>query len=335
MLPKIAVLYNEPQPGRYREMGEFKAELGVMDEVKAVGQALAELNYSSVFVPLLPPLEKVKKLLESLDVRLVFNLFEGFDGSPRTEAQVAGLLDELKYKFTGCPAAALDLALDKARTKDLMLKAGICTPGYQVLTACTLSSFELAFPCIVKPMAEDASHGISEKSVVYNHAELEEQVSKMCALFGGSVMVEEFLDGREFNTTVIGNERLSLLAISEIVYTLPPGKPRILTFEAKWEEDSPYFSNTKAVCPARIKVKERSEITRIAKEAFKLTGCRGYARVDLRQDWQRNFHVLEVNPNPDISPGSGAALQAAAAGMNYSQFIEKIVEFAVKRKTRK
>jgi D-alanine-D-alanine ligase len=335
VLPKIAVLYNEPQPGRYQDMGEFKAELGVMDEVKAVGQALAELNYSSVFVPLLPPLANVKKLLESLDVKLVFNLFEGFDGSPQTESQVAGMLEELKFRFTGCPSSALALALDKAKTKELLVNAGIRTPGYQVITADTLSAFNLDYPCIVKPMAEDASHGISEKSVVNDFNELSEQVLKMCALFGGKVMVEEFLDGREFNTTVVGNGRPSMLAVSEIVYTLPPGKPRILTFEAKWDEASDYFINTKAVCPAGIKVKEKMEISRIAVAACKLTGCRGYARVDLRKDWQGNIHVLEVNPNPDISPGSGAALQAAAAGLNYSQFIEKIIQCASKRKTTK
>ncbi|MBN1188763.1 MAG: ATP-grasp domain-containing protein [Dehalococcoidales bacterium] len=332
MLPKIAVIYNEPQPGRYRDAGEFKAELGVMEEVEAVGRALAELNYSAVYVPLLPPLDKVKKLLKSLDVRLAFNLFEGFNGSPRTEAIVADILNDLKFKFTGCPPSALALSLDKARTKDLLLAAGIQTPGYQILRAHTLSEFALSYPCIVKPAAEDASHGISEKSVVNNREELEEQVRKMWALFGGEVMVEEFIEGREFNTTVIGNSRLNITAVSEIVYTLPPGKPRILTFEAKWEEDSIYFKHTEAICPARIKVKEKREISRIAAAAFKLTGCKGYARVDLRQDLLGDYYVLEVNPNPDISPGSGAALQAATAGMDYTRFINRIVELARKRK---
>jgi D-alanine-D-alanine ligase len=335
VVEKIAVIYNEPQPGRYQDMGEFKAELGVMDEVKAVGQALAELNYSAVFVPLRPPLSKVKAFLQSLDVKLVFNLFEGFDGSPETEAQVAATLAELKFCYSGCPSSALSLALDKARTKELLRGAGIPTPGYQVLTPETISSFQLSFPSIIKPMAEDASHGISEDSVVDNLPALRKQVQKMCALFGGKVLVEEFLDGREFNVTVLGNKRLTVPAISEIIYTLPPDKPRILTFEAKWEEESLYFANTRVVCPAQIKKKEQKEIGRIAKAAFKLVGCSGYARVDLRQDRQGRFLVLEVNPNPDITPGSGAALQAAAAGMTYSQFISTIIALACKRKGRK
>jgi D-alanine-D-alanine ligase len=335
VVPKIAVVYNEPQPGRYQDMGEFKAELGVMDEVNAVGQALAELNYSSVFVPLRPPLNKVKKLLESLDVKLVFNLFEGFDGSPQTEAEVAAMLAELKFRYSGCPASALALALDKAKTKELMQRAGIPTPGFQIITPDNLAEFHLDFPCIVKPLAEDASHGISEDSVVENSAELHKQVLKMCALFGGSVMVEEFLDGREFNITVLGNSRLTVPAISEIVYTLPQDKPRILTFEAKWEEDSLYFANTRVVCPAQISQEKQKKISRIAKAAFKLTGCTGYARVDLRQDKHGDFQVLEVNPNPDITPGSGAALQAGVAGMSYSQFVSIIIDLACKRKRNK
>ena len=161
---------------------------------------------------------------------------------------------------------------------------------------------------------------------------LEKQVKKICPLFGGQALVEEFLDGREFNTTVMGNGRLTIPAISEIVYTLPPDKPRILTFEAKWEENSLYFDNTQAVCPAQISAAEQQRYRQIAKAAFRLTGCRGYARVDFRQDKLGRFKVLEVNPNPDITPGSGAALQAAAAGMTYSQFIGKVIRLALKEK---
>jgi D-alanine-D-alanine ligase len=328
---KIAVVYNQPDPDRYHAMGESKAELGVMDEVRAVNQALDELRYSYIPVPLHPPLAEVRKSLQALDVDVVFNLFEGFDGSPETEARVAGMLAELKLPFTGCPAAALELALDKARTKSLLEAARIQTPLYQIFTAETLDAFHLSYPCIVKPLAEDASHGITEESVVRDRAALEKQVRKVGSLFGGQALVEEYLDGREFNTTVMGSRRLAVPAISEIVYTLPPDKPRILTFDAKWEENSLYYDNTRAVCPAQITEAEQKEISRTARAAFRLVGCRGYARVDFRQDAAGHFKVLEVNPNPDITPGSGAALQAATAGMTYSQFIEKLIRLALKQ----
>ncbi|HEX7475537.1 MAG TPA: ATP-grasp domain-containing protein [Dehalococcoidales bacterium] len=329
---KVAIIYNEPGSGRYQAMGEAKAELGVMDEVRAVSQALVELNYSSVLVPLSPPLDSVHKTLAALEADIIFNLFEGFDGSPETEGQVAAMLEARNKPFTGCPAPALTLGLDKYRTKQLLESAGIQTPKYQILAAEGITNFHLNFPCIVKPLAEDASHGISEDSVVNEPAALTRQLRKICALFGGRALVEEFIDGREFNTTVMGTPAsggLTIPAISEIVYTLPPDKPRVLTFDAKWEEDSLYFINTKTVCPATITQEEEKEISRIAKDAFRLTGCRGYARADFRQDKNGQFVVLEVNPNPDITPGSGAALQAATSGLSYSQFVEKIIRFAL------
>jgi len=183
-------------------------------------------------------------------------------------------------------------------------------------------------------LGEDASHGISEESVVSDISALEKQVRKVCALFGGRALVEEFLDGREFNTTVIGNIKLNVLAISEIVYTLPPERPRVLTFESKWDENSLYFKNTRAVCPADISQREQNQITQIAKSVFRLLGCRGYARVDFRQDSAGKLKVLEVNPNPDITPGAGVALQVTSAGMAYNQFIERIIRLALRNNLR-
>ncbi len=327
---KVAIIYNQPDSDRYHALGESKAELGVLDEVNAVSQALDELKYPHLSIPLRPPLESVKKQLRALEADVIFNLFEGFDGCPETESEVAEMLAERKIPFTGCPAAALKVALDKARTKELFVKSGIPTARYQVLSPENLATFGLSFPCIVKPLAEDASHGITEDSVVADYTALAKQLAKVCKLYGGKALVEEYVDGREFNTTVMGNARLRVPAISEIVFTLPADKPRVLTFEGKWEENSLYFDNTRAVCPADISLQERDAIQKIAKAAFRLVGCRGYARVDFRQDKAGKFKVLEVNPNPDITPGSGAALQAATAGMTYSQFIERIICLAFK-----
>jgi D-alanine-D-alanine ligase len=327
---KVALLYNEPLPDRYQAMGESLAELGVMDEVNAVQQALKELGYSSQLIPIRPPLSRVEAIIKSLDCNVAFNLFEGFDGCPETEARFAEILVKYKIPYTGCPPSALEFALNKSKTKDLLISAGIPTPGYQILSPGEIGKFKLGFPCIVKPLAEDASHGISEDSVVDNYISLERQVNKICSLFGSRAMVEEYVDGREFNTTVMGNSRLTVPGISEIVYTLPPDKPRILTFQAKWQENSIYFDNTRAVCPASISVQEQKKIGEIARAAFRLIGCRGYARVDFRQDKSGKLNVLEVNPNPDITPGSGAALQAVSAGMIYSKFIKIIIDLALK-----
>ena len=331
MRPRVAIIYNEPSPGRYHAMNEEKALLGVLDEVKAVHRALTESGYSIVRVPLVPPLEQLREKLEKLEADLVFNLFEGFDGRPETEAVAADVLAELGLPYTGCPGYALALALDKIRTKVLLEAAAIATPGYQLLSPQTLSTFHLGFPCIVKPCGEDASHGLSENSVVCDAVSLERQVAWVTELFGGKALVEEFMDGREFNATVLGIRELMVLPISEIAYSLPPGMPRILTFAAKWEPHSVYFQGTKAICPAEIGAEMRERIVETALSVFKLLGCSGYARVDFRLDSGGRLKVIEVNPNPDISPGTGAARQAVAAGMTYQQFIEKLVRLALER----
>ena len=327
---KVALIYNDPIPDRYGAMGESKAELGVLDEVQAVSNALQDLKYGYFLIPLKPPLSKVKRVLQSIKADVVFNLFEGFDGSPETEGQIAEMLTKLKLPFSGCPAAALSLALDKARTKKLLSEAGIKTPQFQILTPSNIETFHLTFPSLVKPVGEDASHGLCEDSVVYNLTALAKQVERICACFGGRALVEEFLNGREFNTVVMGNKHLTNPAVSEIDYTLPLDKPRILTFSSKWDEGSLYYNNTRVQCPAQITTAERARIAKLAKAAFRITGCRGYARADIREGKPGEFYVLEVNPNPDITPGSGAARQAEAAGFTYSQFIDKILRLALK-----
>jgi len=162
------------------------------------------------------------------------------------------------------------LALDKASAKELMKSAGVSTPNYQILTPKTLSTFSLSFPCIVKPAGEHASHSISAESVVYDILALGKQVSKVSKSFGGKALVEEFADGREFNATVMGNKEIMVLPISEIIYTLPPGQPRILTYEAKWQPGSVYYKDTNSVSPATLNKTEENEIKDTAEKVSRL-----------------------------------------------------------------
>lgn len=325
----IAVVHNQPDLSKYEAVGEAKAILGVMDEVDAVLQALTELGHEVLLVPLRPPHEAAVERLRNLDTRIAFNLFEGFGGRPETEAEIAQALSDLGFAFTGCPSGALSLGLDKGRAKELLASGGVDTPRHQVLTPATLPTFRLTYPCVVKPCREDASHGVSEDSVVGDMRALGIQVEKTCRSYGGEALVEEFVGGREFNVTVLGNAGTVVLPVSEIEYSLPESMPRILTFAAKWEPESVYFEHTRAVCPADIPAELRQTIAEKARDSFRLLGCRGYARVDLRVDGEGMLKVLEVNPNPDISPGTGAARQAAASGMTYSGFIEKILSLAL------
>ena len=328
---KVAVIYNEPMSVRYRALGEDRAILNIRDDAKAVAQALRELGHSVVEVPLKPPFSQAAEILRNLEADAIFNLFEGFEDHPETEPTMARVLDELGLPYTGCRADALALALDKGQAKALMDEKGIATPRYQLVSPDSLTAFSLGYPCIVKPCREDASHGLSENSVVHDHASLEERVGWVSRHFGGTALVEEFLEGREFNGTLLCNGHVVILPISEIVYSLPDTMPRVLTYAAKWDTKSVYYQHTNPVCPAEIGVDDQARMTDIMNTVFRLMVGEGYARVDMRMDKHGEINVLEVNPNPDISPTSGAARQARAAGMSYSQFMGEILSLAFQR----
>jgi D-alanine-D-alanine ligase len=332
MRNRIAIVYNRPHPSRYDNTHEVKALLSVLPCVTAVHRTLIGLGYSVTIVPLSPPAEQARNVLYSLDAGLIFNLFEGFPGDPRSEAIVPEILSELGVPYTGCSASVLRIALDKVRVKKMLLSAGIPTPDFQLLSPQKLNVFRLEYPCMVKPSSEDAGHGITAESVVFDFSSLEKCVKKISDSYGDQALVEEFIGGREFNSTVIGNARCTVLPASEIVYSLPPEMPAILTFDAKWEPESTYYKGTKAVCPAEITHREKVAIQQTALAAFRLLGCSGYARVDMRMDETGVINVIEVNPNPDISPDAGAVRQAAAAGMKYSQFIDEIIRLALDKR---
>jgi len=326
---RVAIVYNEPRHSRYDTVSEEKAVLGVLEALEAVHRSLLELAFDVTLVPLAPPLEQAKRKLRNLNIDLVFNLFEGFCGSPKTEAMVPEILSEMGIPFTGCPGPVLRLALNKAKTKLILKTAGIKTPDFQLLNPKILNTFQLSYPCIVKPCCEDASHGLSAESVVNDFFALERQVNVISNSYGGNAIVEKFITGREFNATVLGNSELTVLPVSEIIYSLPSGMPEVLTFADKWEPGSLYFAGTSVICPAKNLAEEQQRIAETVTRVYRLLGCRGYARVDLRLDQEGELNVIEVNPNPDISPGSGGARQAEATGMTYTQFIEKLIHLAL------
>ncbi|MDD4873864.1 MAG: ATP-grasp domain-containing protein [Dehalococcoidales bacterium] len=332
MPASITIIYNQPVASYYDLRQERAAEEGVLIEVAAVEKALRELGYRTSKIPLSLPKEQAYSKLSEIKADAVFNLFEGFCGFPETEAEIVDKLECLRIPYTGSPASALRLALDKSTTKKVLHEAGIRIPDFQLMDETNLNSFKLNFPCIIKPNAEDASHSLTEKNVVYDYDSLKEVVTRLSRMYNKKALVEEYIDGREFNITVMGNDILTPLPISEICFSLPEGMPRILTYEAKWLTDSVYYRATKPQCPAKIDSITRTDIVETALQTYSTIGCCGYARVDMRMDNLGHVYVIEVNPNPDISPDAGASLQARTCGMTYAKFIDKILQLAMERR---
>jgi D-alanine-D-alanine ligase len=182
----------------------------------------------------------------------------------------------------------------------------------------------------VKPRCEDGSHGLSARSVCGTAQEALKQAAEIAALWRQDCLIEEFLPGREFNVGVLFDGLV--LPPSEIVYKLPTGLPNLVTFEAKWVRDSVYDRGTPVRVPAEnVCDALLGRLRWLALHAWRALGCRDYARVDLRLDGAGEPRILEVNPNPDISPDAGLARAAEAGGICYDELIARIAGCALAR----
>jgi len=261
---------------------------------------------------------------------VVFNLCESLGGDSALEATVPQLLEARGYTYTGATAAAIALCLDKARTKDLLARHGLHTPRYAVVSS-PGEPCHVPLPALVKPLAEDASVGITYDSVVRDAAGLARQVAYIVERYCQPALVEEFISGREFNAAIWGDNPPRPLPLSEICYEdFADPLQRLLTYEAKWVEDSFAYSHTNGICPARVDDELRERLLAAALTAYRVTGCRGYARVDMRER-DGVPYILEVNPNPSLASEGGFVRAARAAGYDQARMAEKIVGFALER----
>jgi D-alanine-D-alanine ligase len=329
----VAVCFNRvPSKQHKGEPGDRISEEGAEAEARAVKKVLKALGHAPILVPLGSDIETFIGNLRSAEPEVVFNLCEGFWGDSRKELHVAALLDLLGYAYTGAAPLSLGLTQDKGRTKDLLLSHRLPTPKYVMVKPREHfpRTRDLVYPLIVKPRFEDASLGISAESIVETEKELRERIQYVHDTYRQGALVEEFIEGREINAAVIGNAPVEALPLSEIRFH--SGLPRsIVSYEGKWLEESNEFAGTEPICPAPLKAKEEFLVRDVALRAFKILECRDYARVDMRLR-EGVPYILEVNANPDISPGAGLAKAARAAGISYQRLIERILAMTVNRK---
>ena len=230
-------------------------------------------------------------------------------------------------------SSTLGNCLNKNRAKEILYSNGINTPRAIKLAPkekFTKKDVNLTYPLILKFVDEDASIGISENSVVNSYGEFKKHFKFLSETYNKSLIVEEYIIGRELNCAVLGDKPLP---ISEIDFTgLPEKLPKIVTYDGKWIEGSTYYNFTKPVCPANIDSEIKKKVEDLAKKAYKALGCRDYARVDVRVSNDGTPYVIEINPNPDVSSDSGFARAAAASGKSYSELLFTITSFALHRK---
>lgn len=271
---------------------------------------------------------------------LVFNIAESFAGKSALESNVAALLNLLDLRYTGSSPAGLIMAGDKTLTKKVLSFHGILTARFATVFRGSVDwAGDIAFPLILKPPQEDASLGITQKSIVNDVQELLQTISSLQDEYQGPVLAEEFIEGREFYVGVLGNSDAQALPVMELDFSgYPEGVPKIASWEAKWGDDGDEkgaeFEGTKSVFPSDLPEELASSMQKVAVSAFNALRLRDYARVDLRVNAKEEIYVIEVNPNCYLEQAAEFAMAAAKSGLEYGPLIGRIVELASARYSR-
>ena len=274
---------------------------------------------------------KLSAELRAFAPDVVFNLAERPLDSYEKEAHAAALLELLHLPYTGNGPWTLALCKNKAVTKQILLAHGVPTPHFHVFSRVPDRVPALSFPLMVKPLTEDGSLGIGEQSIVANRAELRQRVAFLHERHGQDSLVEEFLGGREFSITVLGNGTKEaphrVLPPGELVYH--SDQWRVCTFDAKWNEDHPSYTAVEARYPAKVTSSLGRRLERLTLDCARIFEICGYARIDFRLNDHHEPCVLEVNPNPDLAPGAGMTRTAGTAGLDYGQFLQEILSLGL------
>jgi D-alanine-D-alanine ligase len=326
---KVGLLFNLPVRPPRGETVDYVAEVEVEEQVDAVEDALDRLGLEHQRFPLTEDVERLVKALKAYASDVVINLCEGAFGDSHLEMNVPAILELLRVPYTGSPPLALGLCQNKGLTKDVLRTRGIPTPDYQILNRFDEWTGGLDYPLFVKPLSEDASLGITRDCFVQDDVELKHRVEYVLSRYRQPALVEQYIAGRELNVALLGNTKPEVLPISEIVFTFSD-EPKIVDYSAKWLRESDEYQKTIPTCPADLTSSTRNAVESWALQAYRALCCRDYARIDIRLKGTTPY-VLEVNPNPDISPDAGFVRSLRAAGISYEAFIERLIHFALER----
>lgn len=323
---KVAILYD-----RIADEGGSPDQRDVLEQAKAVRQALTDLGLESATLPFSFELKSFIESIRNLHPDLVFNLVESVEGHGRLLYLASAMLDVLGMSFTGSPTDALFLTTNKLLTKKILTSSGIKTPQ-------SLSEGELRKGTgrvegfhIIKSVWEHASVGLDEDSVisVTDPDQLLSELRFRKEKTGGECFAEEYIEGREFNVSVLASRTgPEVLSPAEMKFEdYPPEKKKVVGYRAKWDDASFEALHTK-----RSFDFEQSDqpllrqLKKISKRCWQLFALRGYARVDFRVDEERQPWVLEINANPCLSPDAGFVAAASHVGLNYRQVVQRIIQ---------
>ena len=315
---RCCIIYNEPGKDALAD------ELDVLDQVAHIEKHLTELGVSVYRKGITEKFMSEIKLLAEEKPDFVFNLVESINNKGELNYFVPALLNLYAIPYSGNPLEAIFLTSNKTICSKMMQNAGINNPALYLPSQYNLLKQGRKY--IVKPIWEDGSLGITSESVFEWNSASE---VKIRGLDDSHWFIEDFVDGREFNISVLaGKNGPEVLPPAEIVFVnYTDDKPKIIDFKAKWEMDSFEYINTVREFPGnKLNHKLLSNLKNAALSCWQLFGLRGYARVDVRTDSSDNVFVIEINGNPCISPDGGFVAATKEAGYQFKEVLQHIID---------
>ena len=316
MMKRCLIIYNEPAPEALPD------ELDVLDQVNFIESALKALGYNVNRMGITDDFMNEIAHIADEGFEFIFNLVESVGNNAEILYFIPALLNMHHIPYTGCPVEATFVTASKVLARRFMKANGIpVAGGYKVSEA---SGLVPGRKYILKPVWEDGSLGITEESVFTFNGTLPEILKDKN---DHHWFIEDFIDGREFNVSVkAGPDGPEILPPAEMLFIdYPDDVPRIVSYKAKWVQDTFQFDNSCRRFPNDLSDRLMQNIKDAVIACWHTFGLKGYARVDMRTDADENVYVLEVNANPCISPDSGFISAAVHAGYSHEDIISHII----------
>lgn len=298
----------------------------------SVIKALRHMGHEVFPIGVADDLKVVKQAVDDFRPHLVFNLLEEFAGQAIFDQNVVSYLELLGVKYSGCNPRGLILARDKALAKKVLAFHGIPSPDFFVIRrkAKVKIPRRLDYPLFIKTLNEEASLGITQKSIVWDEKKLRERAEYIFDEFKTDVLAETYVKGREFYVSMLGNDRLQVFPTWELFFERAPERmARIYTRNAKWSQSYRTKFGIRTGPAEGLSKDLENRIQKICRNAYSALQLNGYARMDLRVSDHGQIFLIEVNPNPDIADREDFAQSAQAGGVSYSQLLSRIMRLAL------
>jgi D-alanine-D-alanine ligase len=326
----VGVIHNVPVPAG---QAFSEASRDILAQVEAIEGALRDLGHKSFRIPFTREVSGFISMIREAKIEMAVNLCESLDEDPRFVGHSAALCELLEIPFSGSPSLSLMITTDKVMTKRLLSANGIRTPPYMIYNGQGNFDFHrLRYPVILKPVSQDASIGIDQESIFMDDSSLKDGIRGFFDRFG-DLLVEEYIDGREFNISIFEYPSPRVLPIAEIDFSAFPEELfPIVGYRAKWDRASFEYSHTPRKFPQGLSPPLRERIESMALECFHLLMLRDYGRIDMRVNDCEQIYVLEVNANPCLSPDAGFAAAIQQSGMTYTDMVKHLIDFIEQRR---